>query len=132
MVEMKSTKVPFEIIYDADVIKIMHSIDSYIEEVHLSALANPAIKTYLGKVSLLRNDIERLFKRALNRHPSWKAAYNKRDGILAMLDKLFGNDMAFVDQLSVPQNSNKPANTRPKLDLRPLHEKLKGSVQYDV
>ena len=133
MVEMRATKVPFDIADDKDVLDILHHIDAYIEEVQHSAAISVPIKSYISKIILLRTDVYRIFLKCMKRHPDWQQAYDNQSGIMAIITKLYG-----AMGIDVPSTNTikSLANAPNEYDMRPLSEKLatlkKGEVTFDV
>lgn len=103
LVNMHSLKVPFEVTHDLDVVTILHVLDAYLDEVGLTAQSNSDVKAYVGKVLGLRSVIHRHFRRALARHPDWRAAYlgTDRSGLLRLLQALVADrgDDPFAEHL---------------------------------
>ena len=123
MVDMMSSKVPFTITHDHDVLDILHSIDAYIEEAHPSASINQEVASYMGKIIILRKRIYTLFRRVLNRHPDWKEKYREQEGITAIIEQMYN-----IIGIPVPTLTNTVeslAKAPHEFDNRPLSEKLK-------
>lgn len=102
MVQLKITKVPFQIIRDRDVLEILHAIDNYLKEVN--KLDDPVVKKYIKNVLQLRPDIYHNFRKILNRHPVWKEAYMGQTPMVSTLTSLYGllnMDISMVDPLEL-------------------------------
>ena len=88
MVELFISNSSFDIIEDRDVLYILHTIDSYVEEVyHLRT--DDTVGKYIEKILKLRARIYTLFRIVLNRHPQWKQAYQKQIGVFEILRTLY-------------------------------------------
>lgn len=107
MVSFVISNTTFTIINDYDVLAILHQIDSYVEEVYPLRMTK-TVSEYIERILKLRVRIYTLFRRVLNRHPQWKAAYNHGDGIFKILLDLYSPlgmtvdvPNAMLDELSV-------------------------------
>ena len=65
-----------------------HQIDAYVEEVHYG-VKDKSYEFYLIRLLKLRDEIYKLFRRVLLRHPSWLKAYSHTENLFGIIERLY-------------------------------------------
>jgi len=108
MVELYTTKTPFTILEDYDVLLILHQIDAYVSEVCGIVREHHDVQIYVQKILRFRDRIYKLFLRVLNHHPQWKSVYNHKKNIFDTISELYKSlglsvdtSLSLIEELSI-------------------------------